>query len=632
MTRVLVTGATGFVGRALCRQLAIDGMEVRATTRGVVLPLPLQYCPVGGIDESTDWQQALEGVDVVVHLAGRVHVMRDREQDPLTAFRRVNVHGTQRLAEAAAQAGVKRFVFLSSIKVNGEVTAGRGFCETDPPAPEDGYGVSKWEAEQYLNQMSAEGRLSTTILRSPLIYGAGVKGNLYRLLQLCDLGLPMPLGGIDNRRSLVGLDNLIDALKLAMTSERASGRTYLVSDGEDLSTSDLIAHICHALGRPTRFLNAPQGVYRLTGALSGQSEMIDRLLNSLVIDNSRIRQELGWRPIQTMADGIAEMAAWYRAERQGERPRRFQAPALPAPRDDKGDVSVVMVTYNTGEAIRASVESVLRQRRLRELIIVDNGNDPVIMRYLRSITADPRITLISGHGNIGFSKGCNLGAHFATGEYLLLLNPDCVLEPETFPIIIDAMDGHEERWMATVRVVNSDGSEQRGCRRNLASPTQWLVEAFRLYRLMPSLSDKRVNLRDLPCPRSITRVPAISGAFMFMRRELYLALDGLDPAYFLHFEDLDFCMRLTRDSGRIFFFPQKTCLHIKGTSDVSPLAIELYKARGMWLYFSRFFRARMPRPLLDVVWLVLAGGLVAKGVAALLMHRVQSQARVPVET
>ncbi|MBM3601326.1 MAG: NAD-dependent epimerase/dehydratase family protein [Alphaproteobacteria bacterium] len=635
MARVLVTGATGFVGRALCPALVEAGYEVVAANRGTTILPGIENVRVGPIDGATEWNGVLDRVDTIIHLAGRVHVMRDPEHNPLDAFRRINVQGTQRLAEAATRAGVRRLVFLSSIKVNGEYTTDHPFTETDLPAPIDAYGISKWEAEQDLNARARAGELETTVLRSPLIYGPGVKGNLYRLLQLCDRGLALPLGGIVNKRSLISLNNLVSALRLCVEAPRAAGKTYLVSDGEDISTSDLIQHICEALGQRARLLPAPQSIFRLAATLGGQAEMVDRLLNSLMIDHGLIERELGWQPREPFEAGINQMADWYRRQREGQVERRLHFVPSPVPAAEQDDVSVVMVTYNTGDAIRASIDSVLCQRNLRELIIVDNGNDAVIFRYLQMMSKDPRITLISGHGNVGFSRGCNIGAQLARGKYLLLLNPDCVLEPDTFPLIIDSLSGRAEPWMATVRVVNSDGSEQRGCRRTLASPQQWLVEAFRLYLLAPRyFGEKRVNLRDLPCPESITPVPAISGAFMFMRRDMFFELDGLDPAYFLHFEDLDFCMRLTKSNGRIFFFPQKKCLHIKGTSDVSPLAIELYKARGLWLYFRRFYSANISLPVLGFVWGVLASGLIAKGLGGLVRHHYQHAApgRVSVET
>ena len=637
MKRVLVTGATGFVGRALCPALVAAGYDVVAANRGTTVMPGARNLRVGSIDDTTDWTAALDGVDTVIHLAGRVHIMRDSEHTPIDAFRRINVLGTGRLAVAAVAAGVRRLIFLSSIKVNGEYTTDHPFTEDDAPAPVDAYGISKWEAEQQLAAISAGGAIETTVLRSPLIYGSGVKGNLYRLLQLCDRGLALPLGGIDNKRSLISLNNLVSALMLSVERAEAANRTYLVSDGDDISTSALIQHISDALGHRARLLPAPQSIFRMAATLGGQAEMVDRLFNSLMIDHGRIRRELGWQPSELFEDGIASMARWYKRRRAGETERRLHfLPRQPGDAESD-DVSVVMVTYNTGDAIRRSVESVLDQRNLRELIIVDNGNDndPAIERYLQMIARDPRVTLIEGHGNVGFSRGCNIGAQLARGKYLLLLNPDCVLEPDTFPLIIDSLSGSSDPWMATVRVVNSDGSEQRGCRRTLASPQQWLVEAFRLYLLAPRyFGEKRVNLRDLPCPETVARVPAISGAFMFMRRDLFFNLDGLDPAYFLHFEDLDFCMRLTNNNGRIFFFPQKKCLHIKGTSDTSPLSIELYKARGLWLYFRRFYSTNISLPVLSVVWGVLASGLIAKGLGGLVRHRYQHAlpGRVSVET
>ena len=311
--KVLVTGSSGFVGSALCSHLVSRDFDVVATAQN----LPNAHVPrvdyriVTKLNAATDWHDALAGVQTVIHCAARVHVMRDHAQDPLTEFFRVNTLGTETLTRAAAHCGVKRLVFLSSIKVNGEsALLDAPFDQTSPPKPQDPYAISKWEAEKALTRVSAETGLEIVVLRCPLVYGPGVKGNLLRLLQAVDHGIPLPLALARNHRSLIYLDNLTDAITTCLTHPVAAGKTYLVSDGEDISTAELIARIAQALGKPSRLWPFPLGLMELAGRMSGKSDEIARLLGSLCIDSSKICNELDWTPPYTLEQGLAETAQW----------------------------------------------------------------------------------------------------------------------------------------------------------------------------------------------------------------------------------------------------------------------------------------------------------------------------------
>jgi nucleoside-diphosphate-sugar epimerase len=252
---------------------------------------------------------AMNGVDSVVHLAARTHVMRDTAADPLAEYRRINVTGTQALAEAAQAAGVRRFIFLSSIKVNGEGTTLRPYSETDAPCPEDAYGVSKREAELALSAAAAD--METVVLRPPLLYGPGVKGNFLRLMRAIERGMPLPLGSIHNHRSLLYVGNLVDAIMLSLDHPAAAGKTYLVADDEGISTPGLVRAIAAAMHRPARLLPFPPPLLRFAGAITGKSAAVSRLLGSLQIDSSKIRRELGWQPRHTLKEGLRPTAEWY---------------------------------------------------------------------------------------------------------------------------------------------------------------------------------------------------------------------------------------------------------------------------------------------------------------------------------
>lgn len=312
--KVLVTGASGFVGRAVCSTLLHAEPAAYSIVPAVRVPRGLPgECVVGEIDGKTDWQnwrEALQGVHGVVHLAARVHVMNDRAVDPLTAFCSINTEGTLNLARQCAAAGVRRFVFISSIKVNGEERAA-AYTEADAPAPEDAYAISKWKAEQGLWQIAAQTGLEVVILRPPLVYGPGVGANFLALMRAVSRGMPLPLGAIDNRRSLIFAGNLADAIRCCLEHPAAAGKTFLVSDGETVSTPELVRRMAAALGRSARLLAVPVPVLRFMAALAGKSALVTRLAGSLAIDSSAIRRELGWTPCFTLDEGLRETAAWY---------------------------------------------------------------------------------------------------------------------------------------------------------------------------------------------------------------------------------------------------------------------------------------------------------------------------------
>jgi len=299
-SRVLVTGASGFVGRALVARLLADRRHsVRVAVRTPLADLSpaVEQVRVADIDATTQWRPALAGIDVVVHAAARVHVMRERHDEPLAAFRRVNVAGTLRLAQEAAAVGVRRLIFLSSIKVNGESTApGHPFREDDAPAPRDPYGVSKREAEDGLLALARTTPMQVVIVRPPLVYGPGVKANFASLMRLVRSGMPLPLGSIDNRRTFVALDNLVDLLVTCIDHPAAANEIFLAGDAEDLSTTDLLRRLGAALGKPARLVPMPARWIESAAGLIGQRAIADRLCGSLEVDMDKAARVLGWRP------------------------------------------------------------------------------------------------------------------------------------------------------------------------------------------------------------------------------------------------------------------------------------------------------------------------------------------------
>ncbi len=319
---VLVTGATGFVGRFLCTRLLGDGFSVRAAVRSAgaaaSLVAGVEPTSIGSIGPETEWCHAMKGIDTVVHLAARVHIMNDPSPDPLVDFRRVNVQGTEQLARQAAYSGVKRLVFVSSIKVNGEEST-TSYTPNSPPNPTDPYGISKWEAEQALRKIEAETGMEVVVLRPTLVYGPGVKANFLAMMNIVAKGIPLPLASINNKRSLLSVGNLVDALAVCAMHPAAAGKTYLVSDGEDVSTPELIRRTARALEVPARLFPVPASVIRRTGTITGKRAAVDRLLGSLTVDSSKIRNELSWKPPFTMEEGLGETAEWYKKQVKGEK-------------------------------------------------------------------------------------------------------------------------------------------------------------------------------------------------------------------------------------------------------------------------------------------------------------------------
>lgn len=317
MTFVLVTGASGFVGRAVCETALSLGMKVRGSHRSPgsqsLVPQGVEKIQIASVNSNTDWSSALKGIDVVIHLAGRVHIAKDTAKDPLAIHRAINTAGTERLARMAVNAGVRRLVYVSTIKVNGEQTATAPFTETDAPRPQDAYAISKWESERALHGIGAESGLEIVILRPPLVYGEGVGANFLRLLNLVRRGIPLPLASVANRRSFVYVKNLADAVLAIATHQQAKGRTFLVSDGNDISTPELIRSIANAMNLPARMFPCPLRLLEIVGGLVGISTELDRLLGSLVIDSTKIRSECGWMPPYTMSLGLKKTVEWYLA-------------------------------------------------------------------------------------------------------------------------------------------------------------------------------------------------------------------------------------------------------------------------------------------------------------------------------
>lgn len=312
---ILITGANGLVGRSACTRALAAGMRVRgATRRALPLPSGVHAVVVPGLGSPAGWAAGLAGCEAVLHAAARVHVMSESVSDPLVEFRRINVEGTLQLARQAAAAGVRRFVFVSSVKVNGEgTTVHRPFTAADAPAPQDPYGISKMEAEQGLRQIATDTGMEVVIIRPPLVYGPGVKANFATLMRWLQRGIPLPLGAVtNNRRSLVALDNLVDLLMTCIDHPAAANQTFLVSDGEDLSTTELLRRMGHAMACPARLLPVPPTLLRLGAAALGKGNVAQRLLGSLQVDISHTRDTLGWTPPISVDEGLRRAAAGMR--------------------------------------------------------------------------------------------------------------------------------------------------------------------------------------------------------------------------------------------------------------------------------------------------------------------------------
>jgi nucleoside-diphosphate-sugar epimerase len=317
MSRVAVSGASGFVGQALLARLVAAGhaQVIGLTRQPPVNAVPgVAYVTAPDLLTQGPWPRQLDSIDTLVHAAARAHVLSDGAADPLAEYRRVNVEGTLKLARQAASADVKRFVFISSIKVNGEFTVpGRPFRAGDPPAPQDPYAISKSEAEAGLREIAAATGMHVVVVRPPLVYGPAVKGNFALLMRWVARGLPLPLGAVDNRRSLVALDNLVDLLALSALHPGAANRTFLVSDGEDLSTTDLLRRLGQALGKPARLFSVPEPWLRRSAALAGRSDVALRLCASLQVDMASTRDLLGWTAPVGVDEGLRRAADWFRS-------------------------------------------------------------------------------------------------------------------------------------------------------------------------------------------------------------------------------------------------------------------------------------------------------------------------------
>ena len=303
---ILLTGANGFVGSALSKKFLDSKINYLEAIRAIGGKNDgSAKFSVGDISSSTDWKLALKDIECVVHLAARVHVMRDSSLDPLSEFRRVNVEGTRNLALQAVESGVKRFVYLSSIKVNGESTQPNScFTADDSVDPQDPYGISKWEAEQVLHQISVETGLEVVIIRPPLVYGPNAKGNFTSMAKWLRSGVPLPFGSINNKRSLVGLDNLCDLISRCVDHPAAAGQTFMVSDDEDLSTSDLLRRTAYALGVKPRLINVPQSFLEFGANLFGRADLAQRLFGSLQVDISKTKELLNWTPPISVDEGL----------------------------------------------------------------------------------------------------------------------------------------------------------------------------------------------------------------------------------------------------------------------------------------------------------------------------------------
>ena len=316
--KVLITGATGFIGRALCEQMLAEGHHVVGTIRSEKqidkLPLGVEAKIIQSIDAETNWAEALIGIDTVIHLAARVHILKETSIDPLKEFRKINTEGSLQLAREAIIAGVGKFVFMSTIGVNGNSSDNssrdHSYSEVDAPQPHNLYSVSKREAEDQLLELALKSEMDIVIIRAPLVYGENNPGNFLSLLNIVAKGIPLPFASVHNSKSFIYIGNLVDALKLTAFHPEAKG-IYLVSDGEDISTPELIRRMSFALNRPVRLFSLPLFFMYAISRLFRKFETVHRLLSSVKINSSKIRQELNWTPPYTMEQGLKRVAAWY---------------------------------------------------------------------------------------------------------------------------------------------------------------------------------------------------------------------------------------------------------------------------------------------------------------------------------
>ena len=309
---LLVTGASGFVGQALLAQLQEKSLNYKAAYRHFPESHDQHAIAAGTIDNATDWSVALKGVNIITHLAARAHIMGDEAADPLIKYRSINVAGTLNLARQAAAAGVKRFIYVSSVKVNGETTSGlQPFTESLTCEVQDPYGISKKEAEDGLRTIASETGMEVVIIRPPLVYGPNVKANFLNLMKLADTPMPLPFGAINNKRSMVYVGNLVDFIIQCIDQPAAANQTFLVCDGEDLSLRSLLSLMRASLGRSVRLVPVPAFLFRIAGQMTGKGEVVDRLVGDLQIDCSKARKLLNWVPPFTVQQGINATIASY---------------------------------------------------------------------------------------------------------------------------------------------------------------------------------------------------------------------------------------------------------------------------------------------------------------------------------
>ena len=315
MKKILVTGATGFIGKAVIQKLLIQEFTVSALVRNIspALPDSVTQIEIGDISTLPKNISVLQNIDVLIHIAARAHIMNETENNPLTEFRKVNTTATLNLARQAAEAGVKRFIFISSVKVNGEITApGTSFTSGNTHAPTDPYGLSQFEAEQGLMSLTQNTGMEVVIIRPPLVYGPGVKANFLAMIKWVDKGVPLPLGAIHNKRSLVALDNLVSFICHCINHPKASNEIFLISDNEDVSTTQLLQKVAKALGKKIILLPMPVSLMRVAARLAGKQAIASRLFDSLQLDSSKSRDLLGWEPIISMDEQLKLLARFYK--------------------------------------------------------------------------------------------------------------------------------------------------------------------------------------------------------------------------------------------------------------------------------------------------------------------------------
>ena len=313
MKKIVVTGASGFIGSAVCRTLLTEKYTVTGTFRVVQSSdkvTGIRPVEIGELDGRTNWKAALKGADAVVHTAARAHIVNDSTPESWVAYRRANSDGTANLARQAADCGVKQFIFMSSVKVNGE-TSQTAYTESDPPLPKGAYGISKMEAEQALMKIASVTDMTVTILRLPLVYGPRVKANFLQLLRIVDRGFPLPLSRINNKRSLIYVGNLVDAIVRSIRHTNTDNQTYLIRDGLDVATPDLVKMIASALCKKPRLFGMPTQLLQSIARLFGRQDTAERLIGSLTVDDSKIRQELNWSPPYSLQQGIEKTVQWY---------------------------------------------------------------------------------------------------------------------------------------------------------------------------------------------------------------------------------------------------------------------------------------------------------------------------------